>query len=73
MSLLETRNLSRHFEGVKAVDGVDFALEEGEMVSVIGPNGAGKTTLFNLLTALDRPTYVFPARHHPRGRPIQEV
>jgi len=56
MQLLETRNLSRYFEGVKAVDGITFSVAAGETVSVIGPNGAGKTTLFNLLTAVDRPT-----------------
>jgi branched-chain amino acid transport system ATP-binding protein len=56
MSLLEIRALSRYFDGVKAVDGIDLTVAEGETVSVIGPNGAGKTTLFNLLTGLDRPT-----------------
>lgn len=55
--LLEIRNVSRHFEGIKAVDDVSFSVAEGETVSVIGPNGAGKTTLFNLLTGLDRPTH----------------
>jgi branched-chain amino acid transport system ATP-binding protein len=57
MPLLEIRAIARHFEGVKAVDGVTFDVAEGETVSVIGPNGAGKTTLFNLLTGLDRPTH----------------
>ena len=57
MPLLEVRQISRYFEGVKAVDGVSMAVAEGETVSVIGPNGAGKTTLFNLLTGLDKPTH----------------
>jgi branched-chain amino acid transport system ATP-binding protein len=57
VTLLEIRAIARHFEGVKAVDGVSFNVAEGETVSVIGPNGAGKTTLFNLLTGLDRPTH----------------
>ena len=56
MPLLEIRELSRYFEGVKAVDGVSLAVNESETVSVIGPNGAGKTTLFNLLTGIDQPT-----------------
>lgn len=56
MVLLEIREITRHFEGVKAVDGVSFDVAEGETVSVIGPNGAGKTTLFNLLTGIDQPT-----------------
>lgn len=54
--LLRLTRLSRNFDGVLAVDGVSFDVDEGETVSVIGPNGAGKTTLFNLITGLDRPT-----------------
>jgi branched-chain amino acid transport system ATP-binding protein len=53
--LLEIRGLRRHFGGVSAVDGVDLAVEPGEILSVIGPNGAGKTTLFNLITGLISP------------------
>ena len=56
MALLEIKNLSRNFEGVLAVNGVSFDVNEGETLSVIGPNGAGKTTLFNLMTGLDKPT-----------------
>jgi len=54
-SLLEVSGLTRRFGGLKAVNGVDLTLHEGELVSVIGPNGAGKTTLFNLVTGLDQP------------------
>ena len=53
--LLEIQGLRRHFGGVAAVDGVDLALQPGEILSVIGPNGAGKTTLFNLITGLFPP------------------
>lgn len=54
--LLSTHNLTKEFDGITAVDGVDFTLEEGELCSVIGPNGAGKTTFFNLLTGVLEPT-----------------
>ena len=54
--LLAVETLSRHFGGLKAVDGVSLALYPGEVVAVVGPNGAGKTTLFNLLTGQLRPT-----------------
>jgi branched-chain amino acid transport system ATP-binding protein len=50
MSLLEVRGLAKAFGGVRAVDGVDFALSRGEILALIGPNGAGKSTCFNLLT-----------------------
>jgi len=49
MTLLSTRNLSRSFGGVRAVDGVDFDLPAGEIRAIIGPNGAGKTTFVTLV------------------------
>lgn len=48
--ILQVENVSKYFGGVKAVDKVSFALEEGDLSSIIGPNGAGKSTLFNALT-----------------------
>jgi branched-chain amino acid transport system ATP-binding protein len=56
MPLLETRNLSKHFGGLAAVNGVDLTVDEGEIVGLIGPNGAGKTTCFNLLSGFLQPT-----------------
>jgi branched-chain amino acid transport system ATP-binding protein len=54
--ILETKDLSRHFGGLKAVEGVDLRIRSGDLHSVIGPNGAGKTTLFNLLSGSMPPT-----------------
>ena len=48
--LLEVVNLERHFEGLKAVDGISFTVAPREVVSIIGPNGSGKTTTLNLVT-----------------------
>jgi len=45
-----------HFEGVKAVDGVDVTIVRGEVLGLLGPNGAGKTTLVNALTGFEKPT-----------------
>ena len=54
--LLEIRNLKVTFGGLDALSGLDFDVDEGEIVSVIGPNGAGKTTFFNLISGLVAPT-----------------
>ena len=51
-ALLEIRDLDIDFGGLKAVDGLNMEVHEGEIVSVIGPNGAGKTTLFNAISAM---------------------
>jgi branched-chain amino acid transport system permease protein len=53
--LLDIRGLTKRFGGVAAADGIDLAIQAGELVSVIGPNGSGKTTLFNLITGIARP------------------
>jgi branched-chain amino acid transport system ATP-binding protein len=56
MLLLETKNLTKHFGGLKAVEAVDMRVERERIVSVIGPNGAGKTTFFNCITGIYQPT-----------------
>jgi len=54
--LLDTRRLSKHFGGLKAVDAVDLEIHSGEILGLLGPNGAGKTVCFNLITGVYRPT-----------------
>ena len=54
--MLELRNVSRHFGGVKAVDGLDLNVRQGEILGLIGPNGSGKSTTVNLISGLYQPT-----------------
>ncbi len=76
VSLLETRGLSKHFAGLRAVEGVDFTLPEGEVRALIGPNGAGKTTFVGMLCGRIAPssgTVAFEGRdisHLPAHRRI---
>ncbi|MFL5908331.1 MAG: ATP-binding cassette domain-containing protein [Solirubrobacterales bacterium] len=57
MAAIETHQLAREFEGgIKAVDGVDLEVSEGEIYGFLGPNGAGKTTMVRMLTTLLQPT-----------------
>ncbi len=56
MAVLETKNLSISFGGLKAVDNFNLKIEKGQLYGLIVPNGAGKTTVFNLLTGVYKPT-----------------
>ncbi|PJF24781.1 MAG: ABC transporter ATP-binding protein, partial [Phototrophicales bacterium] len=56
MSVLELRDVSKHFGGLQVVNGLSFSVERGEILSLIGPNGAGKTTVLNLLTGIYAPS-----------------
>jgi branched-chain amino acid transport system ATP-binding protein len=55
MRLLDVDNLAVNFGGIRAVDGVSFAVEPGQVFTIIGPNGAGKTTIFNLVSRIYDP------------------
>ena len=55
MALLEVKNLSISFGGLKAVDNFQISIDKGQLYGLIGPNGAGKTTIFNLLTGVYKP------------------
>ena len=72
--LLQMKNLERHYETpagvVKALDGINIEIHEGERVILLGPSGSGKTTLLNCLSALDSPTngkYMFNGNEVPRN------
>ncbi|MDY3051678.1 MAG: ABC transporter ATP-binding protein [Ndongobacter sp.] len=54
--LLKIETLSKHFGGVKAINGFQLTLDEGKIYGLIGPNGAGKTTIFNVITGIYEPT-----------------
>jgi branched-chain amino acid transport system ATP-binding protein len=53
--VLEIRNLSKSFGGLKVIDALSFCVQRGERLALIGPNGAGKTTVFNLITGVYPP------------------
>ncbi|HII45410.1 MAG TPA: ATP-binding cassette domain-containing protein, partial [Candidatus Poseidoniaceae archaeon] len=72
--LLKMEKLQRYYETpagvVKALDGIDLEINQGERVILLGPSGSGKTTLLNCLSALDSPTaggYTFNGQDVPRN------
>lgn len=56
MSLLKVKGLRKNFGGLRAVDGLDFEVDKGEVVGLLGPNGSGKTTAMNLISGAIRPS-----------------
>ena len=55
MTFFAAQNLAINFGGIRAVDGVSFEVEAGQVFTIIGPNGAGKTTIFNLVSRIYDP------------------
>jgi len=56
MALLEVKNMTKEFGGLRAVDSLDLQIEEGQIFGLIGPNGAGKSTAFNCIAGVFPPT-----------------
>jgi multiple sugar transport system ATP-binding protein len=56
MATVEARHVSKHFDEVRAVDGIDLIAKEGEFLVLLGPSGCGKTTLMRLIAGLEQPT-----------------
>lgn len=56
MAVIETRDLTKHFGEVKAVNGIDLSIREGELMVILGPSGCGKTTLMRMIAGLEKPT-----------------
>ena len=56
MSIFAAQDIAMNFGGIRAVEGVSFAVEPGEVFSIIGPNGAGKTTIFNMISRIYTPS-----------------
>ncbi len=75
IAVLEVAAVSKRFGGIRAVDGVSFAMKPGEIFGIIGPNGAGKTTLFNVITGAMAPSAGKIAFRGAdiTGRPMDEV
>lgn len=71
--MIEARQLTKHYRGVAAVDGLTFTVKPGHVTGFVGPNGAGKSTTLRLILGLSRPTSGAvtvggqPFRHRPRG------
>ena len=80
MAVIETKDLSKHFGEVRAVDGIDLSIQEGELVVILGPSGCGKTTLMRMIAGLEKPTTgdvmiggKVVTELPPRARPIAMV
>ncbi|NIP49723.1 MAG: ABC transporter ATP-binding protein, partial [Gammaproteobacteria bacterium] len=70
--LLEVKNMTMDFGGLRAVDSISLQVCSGEIVALIGPNGAGKTTFFNCVTGIYKPTKG-EILVHPPGKKSQRI
>gem|GEM_PF-529647 len=68
MAALEIRDLHKHYDGFRALDGANLTVPEGSLYGLLGPNGAGKTTLMKSVAGLRRPN---SGRIHLFGRPLE--
>lgn len=73
--MLSLHDISKSFDGVKAVDSVNLEFTEGKIVGLVGPNGAGKTTLFNLINGLLKPDHgeIYLKETRVDGHPPWEI
>jgi len=73
--ILSTQDLTKEFQGFRAVNGVALSVTEGTVHALVGPNGAGKTTLFNLLTGFLTPSSgrIFVGGEDVTGRPPERI
>ncbi len=75
MNVLEVKDLSIQFGGLRAVDNFNMTIKKGQLYGLIGPNGAGKTTVFNMLTGVYKPTegHIFLDGEEITGKPTIKI
>jgi len=74
-TMLQVQEISKHFGGLKALDGCSMNVEQGSITALIGPNGSGKTTLFNVITGFLKPNggNVLFEEHEVTGLPVYRI